>query len=188
MLLWITDTPDDKYETSEVIIRSPKQINAIFPANPTFVVIDIRTPVLEVISWASKRQQPTLWWLPVSDVPKAHCYVESAECSSAEFIPLLSDIYHRNGIINVEFAELESVINSSCAAHVSYVLNKNGSLLHHQWWPLGYVIHRNLNASIDDFQYVTELAKTRFKIKLLTCLIIPDGGDDLILMFRGESI
>ncbi|MDO6499602.1 hypothetical protein [Photobacterium sanguinicancri] len=186
MLLWITDTAGQQHETDELIIRSPGQISAISPDSPTFVVIDIRCPVPAVMNWASKRQQATLWWRPVTDVPAAHCYVEVPECSAAEFIPLLSDIYHRNGVINVAPSELESVVNTYRVAQVFFAPIENGRLLNHQCWPLGYVIHRDGNGSLDDFQRVTERVKIRFKIKAINCLIVPDDGNNLLVTF-GET-
>ncbi|WP_017221367.1 hypothetical protein [Moritella dasanensis] len=188
MLLWITDTPGQQHETDELIIRTPGQISAISPNSPAFVVIDIRDSVPEVMNWASKRQQATLWWKPVIDVPATHCYVKAAECSAAEFIPLLSDIYHRNGMINVAPSELESIVNTYRVAHIFLAPSEKGHLLNYQYWSLGYVIHRDSNGSIDDFQRVTELGENRFKIKTMNCLIIPDDGSNLLLTFAEACV
>jgi len=183
MLLWITDTPEQQYESDELIIRSPSQIRAISPNGPAFVVIDIRAPTPEVMDWASKRHQATLWWKPTTEVPKAHCYVDIAECCATEFIPLISDIYHRNGVINVSLTELESVVKSYDKAQVFHAPSDTGPLLHHQCWSFGYLIHRDCSASIDDFQRVTELGRSRFNIEEMINLIIPDDGLNLLLTF-----
>lgn len=183
MLLWISDTPDQQYESDELILRSPSQIRAISPNGPAFVIIDSQTPTLEVMEWASKRHQATLWWKPTIEVPKAHCYVDIAECCATEVIPLISDVYHRNGVINVSLTELESVVKAYAKAQVFQAPSDTGPLLHHRCWPLGYLIHRDRNASIDDFQRVTELGLSRFNIEEMINLIVPDDGCNLLLTF-----
>ncbi|NIY87953.1 hypothetical protein [Vibrio campbellii] len=183
MLLWITESSSQTKETNELIIRSPDQISAINPNEPAFVVIDSRPPTPEVMAWASMRRQATLWWKPTFEVPKAHCYVDVVGCSAPEFVPLLSEIYHRNGVVNVSLTELESAVKVYDKAQVFMVSSDSGSLLHHQCWPLGYLIHRDSNASIDDFQRVTELGRNRFNIKEMINLIVPDDGRNLLLTF-----
>ncbi len=183
MLLWITDTPEQEYESDELIILSPSQIRAISPNGPTFVVIDSRAPTPEVMDWASKRHQATLWWKPTTEVPKAHCYVDIADCCATEFILLISEICHRNGAINVSLTELESVVKSYDKAQVFHAPSDNGPLLDHQCWSIGYLIHRDCSVSIDDFQRAVELGRSRFNIEEMINLIIPSDGLNLLLTF-----
>ncbi|PSW04391.1 hypothetical protein [Photobacterium lipolyticum] len=183
MLLWITDTPELFTETENLVIRSPDQLSATSPQGPTFVVIDIRLPQQALINWAVQRKQTTLWWLPAVDIPDPHCGVMAADCSAAEFIPLLSHIYHREGVITLAPGELESALCNNRYARVFLAPTESGDLIDSQEWSLGYAIHRGLDGSLDDFQLVTDLVRSRFKINTLYCLCEPGNGVNLVLTF-----
>jgi len=186
MLLWITDTPDLLYETESLLIRTPSQLAAINPQEPMLVVIDVPQPQVSLNNWTKQRKRATLWWQPGIDVPSGHCSAIDTDCQSVEFIPLLNNVYHQEGIINFDANEIELVLCKHSYLRIFSLPTEFGELIDDQTWQVGYIIYRYPDRSIDDIELAGKIIHSRFNIKNLCCLFSNDIGADMLMTFSDQ--
>jgi len=186
MLLWITDTPDLLLETEDLVIRTPSELAAISPQTPTFVVIDVHPPQQTLINWATQRQRATLWWQPDTDVPTGHCSAIDTDYTSAEFIPLLSNLYSRKDFICLAPNELELLICKHPYIRILTVPTEFDDQVYDLNGEISYIIFRWQERSLDEIEQTGKKIISRFNIKNFCCLYIDETGPDVLITFSDQ--